>query len=91
MARLAATETALARLEELAEEDWVLEDTVERVSGAYRYRQRRFTARCPMGKFEDGIDGDGIEYEARSEAYQRLTRELLEAQRDTPDRAAHRR
>jgi CPA1 family monovalent cation:H+ antiporter len=83
IARLAATETALARLEELRTEEWVLEDTVERVSGAYRYRQRRFTARVPDGEFDGGIDGDGIDYEARSEAYQRLVREVLDAQRET--------
>ena len=29
-----------------------------------------------------GSSGDGIDYETRSEAYQRLVRELLEAQRD---------
>jgi CPA1 family monovalent cation:H+ antiporter len=83
IARLAATETALARLEELRGEDWVLDDTVERVSGAYRYRQRRFTARVPDGEFDGGLDGDGIDYEARSAAYQRLMRELLNAQRET--------
>ncbi len=83
LARLAATETALARLEELREEEWVLEDTVERVSGAYLYRQRRFTARVPDGDFDGGIDGDGIDYETRSEAYQRLQRALLDAQRET--------
>ena len=33
------------------------------------------------GEFDGGIDGDGIDYETRSEAYQRLVRELLEAQR----------
>lgn len=83
IARLAATETALARLEELREEEWVLEDTVDRVGGAYRYRQRRFTARVPDGDFDGGVDGDGIDYETRSEAYQRLQRELLDAQRET--------
>lgn len=83
IARLAATETALARLEELREAEWVLDDTVDRVSGAYRYRHRRFSARVPDGEFDGGIDGDGIDYEARSEAYQRLVREILDAQRET--------
>ena len=50
----AATEAALARLDELADEEWVLEDTVERVRGAYRYRQRRFTARSRDGEFDGG-------------------------------------
>ena len=74
-ARRRAAEGALARLEELTGEDWVRDDTAERVRGAYAYRQRRFSARI-----EDG-DGEGARYEARSESYQRLTRELLEAQR----------
>ena len=38
-------EAALARLDELVDEDWVREDTVERVRGMYDYRRRRFTAR----------------------------------------------
>ncbi len=74
-ARRRAAGAALARLEELTGEEWVRDDTAERVRGAYSYRQRRFSARI-----EDG-DGEGAKYEARSESYQRLTRELLEAQR----------
>ena len=35
------------------------------------------------GEFDGGIDGDGIDYETRSVAYQRLVRELLDAQRAT--------
>ena len=72
-ARLRATMAALARLDELAAEDWTRDDTVERVRGMYDYRRRRLKARA--GKIED----DG--YEDRSLAYQRLVRELLEAQR----------
>jgi Na+/H+ antiporter len=75
-ARLLATTAALDRLEELVEEEWVREDTVERVRGADDYRRRRFTAR-----FDDEGDADG--YEERSEAYQRLVRELLDVQRLT--------
>jgi monovalent cation/hydrogen antiporter len=72
-ARLTATNAALARLDELAVEDWTRDDTVERVRGMYDYRRRRLKARA--GKIED----DG--YEDRSLAYQRLVRELLDAQR----------
>jgi monovalent cation/hydrogen antiporter len=72
-ARLGATSAALARLDELAAEDWTRDDTVERLRGLYDYRRRRLKARA--GKIED----DG--YEDRSLAYQRLVRELLEAQR----------
>jgi monovalent cation/hydrogen antiporter len=72
-ARVAAAEAALMRLEELGGEEWTREDTVERLKGAYGYRQRRFAAR------RDGGDVDG--FEQRSEAYQRTVRELIVAQR----------
>jgi monovalent cation/hydrogen antiporter len=72
-ARLVATQAALARLEELAAEDWTRNETVERMTGLYDYRRRRLKARA--GK----IDDDG--YEDRSVAYQRVVREVLEAQR----------
>lgn len=73
-ARIEAADAALARLEELAEEDWVREDTADRVRGMFGYRRSRFVAR------HLGVDDDG--YEERSQAYQRLSRELLRAQRN---------
>jgi CPA1 family monovalent cation:H+ antiporter len=72
-ARLKAAQAAIARIDELAEEDWVREDTAERLRRAYEYRLNRFRAR-----FDDGDDGG---YEERSAQYQRLVREALEAQR----------
>ena len=73
-ARVRVAEAALLRLEELGEEDWVREDTIERVRGMYEYRRRRFTAR---------VDGDGDEsYEERTDQYLRLMNELFEAQRE---------
>jgi hypothetical protein len=72
-ARIHAAEAALARLEELVGEDWVREDTAERVRGAYRFRTTRFRARL-----DDGDDGA---IEMRSQDYQRLRRELLDAER----------
>ncbi len=72
-ARIKAAEAALARLEELLEEDWVREDTAERVRGGYRFRTGRFQARL------DADDDGGIE--SRSQDFQRLRRELLEAER----------
>jgi CPA1 family monovalent cation:H+ antiporter len=72
-ARLHAADAALARLEELAAEDWVRDETAERLRGLYRFRQNRFGAR-----FDDGDDG---EIEQRSLDYQRLRRELLDAER----------
>jgi len=72
-ARVKAAEAALARLEELATEDWVRADTVERMRGSYAFRSRRFTSRY------HGVDEDGAE--ERSQQYQRLRRELLDAER----------
>jgi len=72
-ARIHAVDAGLARLEELVDEDWVRDDTAERVRGAYNFRRTRFGARLD-GSHEDGI-------EMRSQDYQRLRRELLTAER----------
>ena len=72
-ARIRAAEAALARLEELEGEDWVRSDTAERMRGLYNFRRNRFAAR-----FDDADDGA---IEERSLAYQRLRRELLDAER----------
>jgi Na+/H+ antiporter len=72
-ARIHAAEAALARLEELVGEEWVREDTAERVRGSYRFRTDRFRARL-----DDGDDGA---IENRSQDFQRLRHELLEAER----------
>jgi CPA1 family monovalent cation:H+ antiporter len=72
-ARIRAAEAALARLDELEGEAWVLPDTAERMRGQYRFRIGRFSARSDP-------DGDG-KIERRSIKYQRLRRELLEAER----------
>jgi CPA1 family monovalent cation:H+ antiporter len=73
-ARIHAAEAALARLEELTAEEWVRDDTAERMRGLYDFRRNRFRARL------DGQDDDGVE--ERSQNYQRLRRELLAAERD---------
>jgi monovalent cation/hydrogen antiporter len=70
--RIGVADAALERLEELTEEDWVREDTAERVRGLYNYRRNRFASR---------FDGDPDGVEERSAAYQRLMIELLDAQR----------
>jgi CPA1 family monovalent cation:H+ antiporter len=72
-ARIYAAEAALERLDELLEEDWVRSDTAERLRGAYSFRRSRFTAR-----FDEGDDGA---VEEQSVNYQRLRRELLQAER----------
>jgi monovalent cation/hydrogen antiporter len=70
--RIQIAEAALDRLEELGGEDWVREDTEERVRGLYTYRRDRFASR---------FDGDTDGVEERSANYQRLMFELLVAQR----------
>jgi Na+/H+ antiporter len=72
-ARIYAAEAALARLEELADEEWVREDTADRLRRLYDFRRNRFKARF------DGDDDGAIEQ--RSTDYQRLLRELIEAER----------
>jgi CPA1 family monovalent cation:H+ antiporter len=72
-ARIRAAEAAQERLDELVEEGWVRPDTAERVRATYDFRTNRFRARL-----DDGDDG---EIEERSIAFQRLRRELLEAER----------
>jgi monovalent cation/hydrogen antiporter len=73
-ARYVAARAALERLDELAPEDWTRDDTIERLRGLYRFRQRRVKVRA--GKIDDE---DGIE--DRSLAYQRLLHELYAVQR----------
>ena len=72
-ARIRAAEAAIARLDELLAEDWVRPETAERMRGLYGFRINRFSSR-----FDDGADGA---VEEQSQAYQRLRRELLEAER----------
>jgi Na+/H+ antiporter len=72
-ARIRAAEAAIARLAELEAEDWVRDETAERLRGLYRFRNDRFRARL------DDTDDGAIEH--RSQDYQRLRRELLDAER----------
>jgi CPA1 family monovalent cation:H+ antiporter len=72
-ARIAAADAALERLRELERADWVNEDSHRRMQGAYDFRKRRFESRL-----EEDDDG---EIEQGSLAYQRLRREVLEAER----------
>lgn len=74
-ARRQAAAAAIERIDELVQEEWVREETAERVSGAYRYRMRRFSAQLGDG------DDDSDEIESRSSDYQRLVRDLLDTQR----------
>jgi Na+/H+ antiporter len=72
-ARIKAAEAALARLEELLETGEVREQTAERLRGLLGFRRDRFRAR-----FDENDDGS---IEEQSLAYQRVMRELLDAER----------
>jgi CPA1 family monovalent cation:H+ antiporter len=72
-ARVRAAEAALARLEELLGEGSVHPKTAERLRGSLGFRRDRFRARLDYG--DDGV------IEEQSLAYQRVMRELLDAER----------
>jgi CPA1 family monovalent cation:H+ antiporter len=72
-ARIHAANAATARLEELVDEDWVRPETLERMRGLMDFRRNRFAARFSP-------DDDGA-IEERSQAYQRLMHEVLDAER----------
>ena len=72
--RIYAADAALARLEELASEDWVRDQTLARMRGALQFRRNRFAAR-----FAGDDDGS---IEQQSQDYQRLEREILATQRE---------
>jgi CPA1 family monovalent cation:H+ antiporter len=74
-ARVVAAEAALRRIDEVADEGWAREDTLERMRGLHRFRQRRFEVRAGTIEDEDGI-------EDRSLAYQRLIHAVSTAQRE---------
>jgi monovalent cation/hydrogen antiporter len=70
--RRQATDAALARLEELATQDWTHNDTIQQMRGRYQLRRRRLITRDDSAADQGGKD--------HSLADQRLVHELLEAQ-----------
>lgn len=73
-ARIAAAEAALESLDGLPDEDWIREDSVERLRRLYAYRSRRFATLRGDLEDEEGIVD-------RSFAYQRLMHTVIQAQR----------
>jgi Na+/H+ antiporter len=73
-ARLVIARAALDRVDELENEAWTRDATIERVRRLYEFRQRRFKAQA--GK----IDGTE-DIEESSLAYQRMMHEIYSAQR----------
>jgi hypothetical protein len=74
-ARVHAAEAALARIEELVGQEWVLEHEAHRLRDVYDHRRRRYAAR-----FDD--DAGDPELEEHTDALRRLARELIEVERD---------
>lgn len=80
-ARVETAFAAIDRIEELAAEDWVYDDTAERARRLYEYRRRRF--RSQIDGQQDGDETGPEGYEHRSESYRRFMREVLDAERAT--------
>ena len=81
-ARRAAADAALGRIDQLGNEDWTRDDTIERLRGLYRFRRRRFAdtdSQHPAD--EDGADPNFEDPNERSVAYQRVVHSVLDAQR----------
>jgi CPA1 family monovalent cation:H+ antiporter len=73
-ARLAIARAALERVDELENEDWTRDGTVERVRRLYEFRRRRFKIRAGKIADEDGLEESSL-------AYQRMMHEIYTAQR----------
>jgi hypothetical protein len=65
------------RVRRLGEEEWTRDDTVGRMLGLYEFRGRRLRQRA--GELDDGEEDDDLD--ERSHSYQRIVREVLDAQR----------
>jgi monovalent cation/hydrogen antiporter len=81
-ARLRATKAALARIDDLADEQWTRDDSVQRLRAIYEYRKRRLASRA--GRYADDED-----YESRSLAWQQMLQLVLVAQREELLRMRH--
>jgi CPA1 family monovalent cation:H+ antiporter len=76
VARKSAARAALGRLGDLRDEAWTRADTIDRLTALYEFRLRRLAQRAG----HESPDGEDVE--DRSQAYQRLLRDLYDAQRD---------
>jgi len=74
LARRRATQAALDRIEELKAVEWTRDDTLDRMRGLYEFRARRLTTRAGEAEDEEDI-------EQRSRRYQKIVRQVLDAQR----------
>jgi monovalent cation/hydrogen antiporter len=76
-ARSEAAAAALVHLRGLADEEWAREDTLRRMTGLYEFRRRRLRQLAGA----DGGEAAEEDLDRRSLDYQRLVREVLDAQR----------
>jgi monovalent cation/hydrogen antiporter len=74
LGRRASVDAALLRIDELAAAEWTRDETAERMRQMYEYRRSRLAARAGETDDRDG-------YEHRSLKYQKMVRQVLEAQR----------
>ena len=81
-ARLVIARAALERVDELEDEDWTRDGTVERVRRLYEFRQRRFKIRAGQDR------GRGRRSRRARSLYQRMMHEIYAAQRQRAGRAA---
>jgi hypothetical protein len=76
-ARREATNAAIAQLRRLGEEEWTRDDTIDRMLAIYGFRNRRLSQRA--GELDGDEEEDDLD--ERSRVYQRVVREVLDAQR----------
>ena len=69
----------VAQLERLGDEEWTRDDTVERMTRLYEFRHRRLRQRAGVVADDEEEEEDNLD--ERSFSYQRMVREVLDAQR----------
>lgn len=81
-ARVEIAFAAVDRIDELAQEEWVNPDTVERTRGLFEYRRRRFSSQLGDGG-EHHDPEDEFDYESRAQSYQEFMGLVIAAQRQS--------
>jgi Na+/H+ antiporter len=74
-ARLTIARAALDKVDEIEQEGWAREQTLERARRLYEFRQRRFKIRAGKIDDEDGLEEGSL-------LYQRMMHQIFDAQRE---------
>jgi CPA1 family monovalent cation:H+ antiporter len=82
-ARLEIAFSALDRIDELENEDWVHPQTVDRARSLFDYRRRRFSSRIDSPRSDRRAGSDDFDYEGRADTYRQFMGEVIGAQRAT--------